>query len=197
MIAALEQLLNAGITQAFIDIPLGYAEGQYRTCEVQAQALLGPKRSSVFLTPCKRAVYAASFAEANRINKVYVGKGLSIQAWNICRKIKEANEFADSQSHLLLYEAHPELCFYSLNNNRPLLSKKSLVAGINERRNLIALIESRYIIAIDEMMGNTKKKDVKMDDILDATVIAIRASSSKMQTVPVSGPDEKGSKIFF
>src|SRR4051794_34018406 len=76
-IGSLDELSGIAAKSALIDIPLGFAEHIYRPSEVAARALLGPKKSaSVFYTPHRTAVYACSYQEADRLNRVSLGKGL-------------------------------------------------------------------------------------------------------------------------
>ncbi|MBC7238445.1 MAG: DUF429 domain-containing protein, partial [Chloroflexi bacterium] len=65
-----------------------------RTCDQEARRLLGPKRAaSIFPVPCRPALYAACYTEANEINKHIMGKQLSIQTWGIARKMREVDRF--------------------------------------------------------------------------------------------------------
>ena len=185
-ISSLDDLPNISPQLALIDIPLAFADQSYRPCEIAAQLLLGPKkRASIFLTPHRSAVFAADYIEANRLNRVNLGKGLSKQSWNICNKIKEATLLEIKRPDIPLYEAHPELCFYFLNNCKPLLSKKSLSEGANDRLKIIADYNSNYLQVIYDTIKNTKRKEVKLDDIIDATILAIRAKAANIQTTPV------------
>jgi predicted RNase H-like nuclease len=172
---------------ALIDIPLAFADQFYRPCEMAAQLLLGPKkRASVFLTPHRSAVFAADYVEANQLNRLHLGKGLSIQSWNIGNKIKEATLFITQRPEFPLFEAHPELCFYYLNNCNPLLSKKSMSEGAADRLRIIAEYDANYLQVITDTITATKRKAVKMDDVIDATILAIRAKSPNIQTAPVN-----------
>jgi predicted RNase H-like nuclease len=123
--------------------------------------------------------------EANQLNRLYLGKGLSKQSWNICNKIKEANLFITHRPDVPLFEAHPELCFYFLNNCKPLLSKKSLSEGAADRLKIIAEYDPNFLQVITDKIRVTKRKAVKLDDIIDATILALRAKASNIQTVPV------------
>jgi predicted RNase H-like nuclease len=187
LISSLNDLPDISPQLALIDIPLAFADHFYRPCEVAAQLLLGSKkRASIFLTPHRSAVFANDYSEANRLNRLYLGKGLSIQSWNICNKIKEATLFITDRPDVPLFEAHPELCFYFLNTCKPLISKKSLSEGADDRLRIIADYDISYVQVITDTMKNTKRKTVKLDDIIDATVLAIRAKATNIQTVPVN-----------
>ena len=79
----------------------------------------------------------------NEINKKITGKGISIQSWNISKKIKEVNDFKLSKesNKMNLFESHPELCFESLNKN-PLMHSKKTDEGVLERLDII----NKYIL---------------------------------------------------
>jgi len=186
VIPSLNDLPDISPQLALIDIPLDFADQSYRPCEIAAQLLLGSrKRASIFLTPHRSAVFAINYSEANRLNRLYLGKGLSKQSWNICNKIKEATMFIAQRPEIPLFEAHPELCFYFLNDCKPLLSKKSLSEGAADRLRIIAEHEPNYLQVITDTIKATKRKTVKLDDIIDATILAIRAKAANIQTAPV------------
>ncbi|GAB4020409.1 hypothetical protein GCM10028773_26200 [Spirosoma koreense] len=150
-----------------------------------AQVLLGAKkRASIFFTPHRAAVYAATYAEANRLNRLHTGKGVSKQTWHICGKIKEANQFRLDHPAYPLHEAHPELSFYYLNQRQSLLSKKSTHEGATDRLAIIARYAERYPHVIATTLMMTKRKEVKQDDVIDATILAIRAGETTLQCVP-------------
>jgi len=185
LLPSLNDLPDTPFQLALIDIPLGFADHSYRPCETAAQMLLGAKkRATIFLTPHRSAVFAADYLEANRLNRLYLGKGLSKQSWNICNKIKEATLFIALRPDVPLFEAHPELCFYFLNECKPLLSKKSLSEGATDRLRIIAGYDPNYLQVIMDTIRDTKRKAVKLDDVIDATILAIRAKATNIQTAP-------------
>lgn len=77
---------------ALIDIPIGLTDfppGD-RQCDLAARKLLGGKRAcSVFPAPARQTLSARDYEEAPKINRAFVGKGLSQQAWAIVPKIRE------------------------------------------------------------------------------------------------------------
>jgi len=187
VMSTLNDLTHISFNLALIDIPLEFADQCYRPCETAAQLLLGPrKRASIFMTPVRSSVFAKDYMEANQLNRQHLGKGLSKQSWNICHKIKEATLFITQQPDVPLFEAHPELSFYFLNNREPLLSKKSLPEGAHDRLKIISESDSNYIQVITDTLRTTKRKAVKLDDIIDATILAIRAKAGNIQTVPAN-----------
>lgn len=185
LITSLDDINPISPRMALIDIPLGFAHKTYRPCEIAAQKLLGPKkRASIFLTPHRSAVYATDYREANRLNRLHLDKGLSIQSWNICNKIKDAIHFISNRADFPLFESHPELCFYFLNSNKALHSKKSLAEGAADRLKIIERYAIDYLQVINNTLKITKRKDVKLDDIIDATILAIRAKADNLQITP-------------
>jgi len=156
---------------ALIDIPIGLPDEKHpRTVEQQARQLLKGRASSVFQTPCREAVYADSYQEALTHHRAAFGKGISIQSWHICPKIKEVDLFLrDSFTFVnVLKEAHPEVCFYFLQQDpRPLLSKKT-AEGQAARINIL----KTWLPEIEEVFAKARstylKKEVQDDDIIDA-----------------------------
>ncbi|MBD2756559.1 DUF429 domain-containing protein [Spirosoma validum] len=198
IIQSLDELPAIPAKLALIDIPLHFADTSYRSCEVEAQALLGPKkRASIFFTPHRAAVYAATYAEANRLNRLHTGKGVSKQTWNIGGKIKEANRFLGDHPGYPLREAHPELSFYYLNQRQALLSNKSTPEGATERLAMIARHAQSYLQVIANTLKMTKRKDVQPDDVIDATILAIRAGATTLQSVPENRPFGKQDGILY
>ncbi len=160
-----------------IDMVIGLADKNHpRDIEGLARQKLKPNRvSSVFTPPCRDAVYENSYELAKEKNKAILGKAFSIQAWNIVPKIRELDEFILKNVDLKnkIFEAHPEVCFASLNDKTPMIFKKKEKEGIEERLNLLQSLFSKSREIFEQ--GNTQflKKDVKSDDIIDALGLAI------------------------
>ncbi|MGQ1786238.1 MULTISPECIES: DUF429 domain-containing protein [unclassified Saccharicrinis] len=162
-----------------IDMPMGIVseKGEERVCDALARKELGhPFSSSVFNVPCRQAVYAGSYPEANALNREIQGKGISIQAWNIVPKIKELDMFLDEHPILKekLHESHPELCFKNL-KGAALSYKKKTVEGVRERlvllKTLYPNIEKHFHVFRNQFF----KKDVVDDDVLDSMVLVFNA----------------------
>lgn len=160
-----------------VDMVIGLADRNHkRDIEDFARQKLKPRRaSSVFTPPCRAAVYENTYEFAKEKNKAILGKSISIQAWNIVPKIREVDEFIlkNDAYKTKISEAHPEICFASLNNKSPLVFSKKDKKGINERLDLLQSIfpKSREIFEF----GNNHflKKEVKSDDIIDALGLAV------------------------
>jgi len=163
-----------------IDIPIGLRDkGPLpRLCDKTARKFLTKKRSSsIFPTPCRMALSAVNYNEANEINRGQTGKGLSKQTWNITHKIKEVDILLrkNIMAQNIFIESHPEACFTALKGN-PLQHYKKTDKGIKER--LLILKEYYKDIESHVSKGVEKfhQKGVEIDDILDAWILAVSAS---------------------
>lgn len=158
----LEYLVAQGVTTVGVDMPIDPPERGERECDHAARALLGSKRSSLFMTPTRAALQCATQAQASEVNRAHGGKGVSAQAFNLGRKILEvaqAPRIAD------VIEVHPELTFHTLGATRH--SKKTW-AGVRER---IAVLESQGLQPMQwQSMGWGAT-----DDTLDAAAAALSA----------------------
>lgn len=76
----IEQVLDSHSESILIDMPIGLPESANDIRpDGAARKLLRGKASSIFNTPCRQAVYAETYEEANQINREILGKGLSKQ----------------------------------------------------------------------------------------------------------------------
>jgi predicted RNase H-like nuclease len=167
-----------------IDIPIGLWDmGSIpRLCDKEARKLLTRKRSSsVFPTPCRDVLSAESYEKANEINRTLTSKGLSKQTWNITPKIKDVNNFLqkNKDAQQIIIESHPELCFMALANGEPLTYYKKKEEGITERLNLLTSHFQKSKEILNDGQEKFNKKEVAIDDILDALVLAVSASLGK------------------
>jgi predicted RNase H-like nuclease len=180
-----------------IDIPIGLLEGP-RACDKAARKLLGqPRGSSVFPAPCRPALGAQTHAEASSINRQKTTKGLSQQAWGIAPKIKQVDDAIRSDCQRWAFEVHPEVCFWALNQHRPIAHKKKAQEGIAER---IALLHGVFP-QIENLLANRPVR-VGADDLLDAAVAAwtaLRWNRGEAKCVCSPERDDKGieTTIYF
>jgi predicted RNase H-like nuclease len=172
-----------------IDIPIGLLEGP-RACDKAARKLLGqPRGSSVFPAPCRAALEAQTYAEASEINRQKTTRGLSQQAWGIAPKIKQVDDAITSECQRWAFEVHPEVCFWALNQNRPMARNKKAQEGITER---IALLR-RVFPEIETHVAN-RPRAVGADDLLDAAGAAwtaLRWHRNEAECVCTPERDEK------
>ena len=165
-------------TLIFVDIPIGLGDIKVkRTIDIELRKLLSKSRkSSVFTPPIMEVLDVENYKIGNEISKKISGKGISIQSWNISKKIKEVNDFKLSKesNEMNLFESHPELCFESLNKN-PLVHSKKTHEGVLER---LAIINKYILLSpnkVDDFYRKFKSNMLKKDDIVDAAVLALSA----------------------
>jgi predicted RNase H-like nuclease len=163
-----------------IDIPVGLPSRAQpvRTCETQARRLLPAKRkSSVFGVPCREALRARTYERANALNREVLGKGLSLQSWFICPKIREVDTFLVEQKTFgsRVRECHPELAFQFLNRGLPLQHGKKSAEGRQERLRILQSLDSRseelFATPLQHASAHASK-----DDVLDALCLALTQS---------------------
>ncbi len=168
-----------------IDIPIGLSSKHFnRSVDAKARTYLNKRKSSIFSPPCREALYAETYQDALEVNRKITGKGISIQAYNIGSKIKVVDEwYSKKPQNLKVYEAHPELCFKSLNNNKDLKYSKHDKKGITERQNLLFDLDKALKIIYEDFLNCYKRKEVKPDDILDAMSLYLTAKTKTLKFI--------------
>ena len=162
--ATLDGLPLAGVTG--IDMPLGLLAAGWRDADFLARRALGRRGATVFPIPPRPVWECQTYAEANRACRDLTGKGFSVQAWGLRRKIAEAEAFRRralaAPGAALLYEVHPELSFTAL-AGAPLPDSKHTRAGLVARRELLAQAGITLPAKIARVPEN---------DLLDAAAVA-------------------------
>ena len=174
-------------THIAIDMIIGLPDKAYkggRTAEKEARKLLSPRGSVVFSSPCRDAVYADNYQEALTINRRSSSDhvGLSKQSFNISSKIKEVDLFIRTHTgvHSRIYETHPELSFWEMNQKTPLYSKHSKEG----REQRVALLKE------SKLLPNMKltKDDL---DALACLWSAIRIQKKQANSIPYKVPRDR------
>lgn len=166
------------VTVVAIDIPIGLPDSSRRQADVQTRELLGAKASSVFTTPVREAVYAATYGEANEVNRQRLGKGISQQAYGLRRRIMEVDAWLRQDLDLVVAEVHPEASFTEL-AGQPVMSRKRSAEGAQERRELLA--------RAGVYVPGSAPHGVSPDDMIDACAAAWtahRIKTGRARTVP-------------
>ena len=147
-----------------IDIPIGLATDHVRAADRAAKAFLGPRRSSVFLTPTRTALEHDTHAAASAANRELTGSGVSIQAHALRPKVLEVDAWVRTAT-VPVWEAHPEVAF-ALLLGAPAAHPKRTWAGQQERRRALAGA------GID--LGDVGEVGAlaAADDVLDAAAVA-------------------------
>ena len=160
----LDGLALDGVTG--IDMPLGLLATGWRTADLLARRALGRRGSCVFAIPPRPVWEQPAYANANQGCRELTGRGMSIQAWGLRRKLLEADEFRRAAAPRL-YEVHPELSFAALGGGTPLADSKHTRAGLAARR---ALLAQAGIVVPPRAAGAAE------DDLLDAAAVAWSAA---------------------
>ncbi len=173
-----EKTLFQTASAVFVDMPFGLSSQGERTCDQLARKMLGKRRATIFMTPCRQAVYAANYQQACRVNQAICGKKISIQAWNLIPKIRQLDQFLRENPALTVrfFESHPELCFAWLNEGQILQSSKKTVEGQHQRLRLLAKKLAITHHTLQNWRQKIGKSRVQMDDLLDALVLAVCAA---------------------
>ena len=181
----------------FIDIPIGLPEEGRRKCDEEAADELSPdRRSSVFPTPCRDAVYETTLETAKEVNKEAIGDSISNQTWAIMPRIREVDEFLVEipEAREKVREVHPEICFWAF-EGEPMIDGKKTEEGREERRRVLADVDNGaddiYGEARDDHIceppayARTLSKNAK-DDIVDALAAALTAQGNddQLTTLP-------------
>jgi len=173
---SLEELVNnyPRATHYLIDMPMGLSDANCsRDLDEEMRKKLKPRHSTVFQAPCREVLAMNSYNKANELNREILGKGLSIQSWNLVPKIRELDQLLQTHPGFRdrFYESSPELCFAGLNKGNPLLEKKSQRIGMEKRIRILSSYPNFVINSINTTLTRYNRKQVKIDDILDAWVL--------------------------
>lgn len=159
----------------FIDIPIGLSSMEYkRQVEGQMRKLLKGRASTIFSPPCREALQVDDHPTANKVNRQVTGKGLSVQAFNISKKIAEVDDFLGNKRNFKLQESHPEICFKIL-KGKVLQTKKNTTEGQQERKDVISSLCPSLDRSIEKALGQYPKTQVRPDDIIDAAILCLSA----------------------
>lgn len=131
-----------------IDMPIGLPERTGiggRQPDIAARAKLGPRQSSVFAVPARRAVMATDYASAcaAALETSEPPRKISKQAWHLFPRIREIDAVMTPALQQRVYECHPELAFWAMNDKRPAAEPKKVKSrsyppGLALRRALLA-----------------------------------------------------------
>lgn len=144
-----------------VDMPIGLPDASRRRADVLAREELGPRRSSVFMTPVRAALDADTHARASTVNRERAGEGISTQAFNLRPKLRQVEKLAFARAYPIV-EVHPEVSFARI-AGRPLAASKKTAEGQRARRDLLATVG----IGVDASVVGAA-----VDDVLDAAVVA-------------------------
>lgn len=125
-----------------------------RACDRQARQLLGVRRGAAIASPPTRSV----------LHDVS-GEGLSAVVRAQLARIREVQRDVASYHQRTVFEVHPELGFYQLNDDAPLKFAKRTHLGIDER---LGLLQAR-MPGLERVLDNIPP-GIKLPTVLDACV---------------------------
>ena len=178
------------IDHAIVDIPIGLAsKPEERDTDQAMRDFLTGQTSCVFNAPCRQVLEMKDHKPASKMNHKILAKdkkdkkGLSIQAFSIMPKIKEADDVVRKLKQAKMREGHPEISFKILFNlsldsktfDKRLESKKT-AKGVGQRLKLLKDLKFDIINLIEQIPA---KHPAKLDDLLDAAVLAWSANRWK------------------
>jgi hypothetical protein len=104
---------------------------------------------------------ARDFAEALAINRQCTGRGISKQSWLIAPKIRAVDDLlqADCRLRGVLRESHPEICFWALNDAKPMRHNKKTQEGRDERMALLLKSFPAADSLLEEAMTRYRRKE--------------------------------------
>lgn len=129
-----------------------------RTCDREARKLLGWPRAGAIQSPPSRHYMRTNDLDAR------AHKGLNPISARMMRRYAEVAEEMQPYRQRQVFEVHPELSFFQLNDDRPMQHSKYTEEGVAERR---ALVEAR-IHGIDEVLASEPGGGVQLRHLLDA-----------------------------
>jgi predicted RNase H-like nuclease len=147
-------------TVVAVDIPIGLVDEHVpggREVDRAARVVLGPKRSSVFSAPPRRALGARTLPDARRR-----GARLTLQTLNLLPRIEDVDRVMTPELQARIFEVHPELSFAAMTGGPAVLTPKRSAAGSKERR---ALLERAGVCVPERPAG------AAVDDLLDACAL--------------------------
>lgn len=180
--ATFESILDAPECPRIIavDMPIGLPEkvgAGGRGPEPAVRKHLGPRQSSVFSIPSRRAVYAPDYRAACDValQTSVPPRKISKQGYMLFEKIRQVDAVMTPDLCNRIFEVHPELAFWRLNNEQAMQTPKKIKGrvnpdGIAERRNVLQLQGFDA-----EFLEQKPPKGVAADDFVDACACAMIA----------------------
>lgn len=180
-------------TTIMIDMPIGLLnDASSRQCDALARQRLRPYRSSsVFGVPPRAVTRLHDYPQANALSRELTGKGLSKQSFYLFPKIRELDDLLmHSERRGEWQECHPEVAFAQLNSGVALQASKKTQLGQAERVSLLTELPG-VDIALERASRDYRRKDVLLDDCIDALVCLLTAERDQHRRIVIPGTAEK------
>ncbi len=150
-----------------IDMPIGLTESGVRRCDELAKDRLCNRHMCVFYAPTRAALFAPSRIAASTI----IGRGVTVQEWQIYSKIINLDRAITPLHQRWCFEIHPEISFWAWNGANVMQHKKSSPEGRRSRERLIdAVWPERRLEVLNHLQQNDdiNGNHYGHDDINDA-----------------------------
>lgn len=174
-----------------IDMPIGLPGGgvMSRRCDTEARRLLGKRHCTVFSTPCRAALRAANYEQAKEVNHLHLGRKVTKQCFGIFNKIEQVETVmrTNPDAARTFREVHPEVCFWALNGERAIATKKSKEPGMEERLRVLGtrFPPARHLFGEAVRWRTESRVDVDPDDIIDALAAAVTGlQPDRLESIP-------------
>lgn len=189
MVELLTELAEAQVVA--VDIPIGLpGPGGVRPADRAAARFVGPRRSSVFLTPPREVLAAPDYGEARRLARRLWVQGVSAQAYALRRRILEVEPLAERDPRLR--EVHPEVSFRAL-AGAPLPHPKRSPEGARLRQALLASAGIR--VSVNGLPPRTEPHDLL--DAAAAAWSARRIALGLAGALPEEPPQDGSGRIWY
>ncbi|MCU1588487.1 MAG: hypothetical protein JWN31_1980 [Frankiales bacterium] len=147
-----------------------------RTCDREARKLLGWPRAGTITSPPSRTLLIHGDLDQR------ARKGLSPISAQMLRRYAEVGAEMQPYRQRQVFEVHPELSFFQLNDDKPMRYAKETVRGVAERRALVI----QRIPGIDAVL-EAELPGVALRHLLDASadmVTARRIAARAVERIP-------------
>lgn len=194
----IERARRGELAAVAVDMPMGLLTDRPRLSDREARAVLGPRRASVFPTPVRAVLSAATYLEACDRSRAACGRALSKQAWFLVDRIRHLDELITRADQDAVVEAHPECAFLRLSaeidGGGPLPSKHTPEG----QRRRVHLLRRHLGRPFDRLWRAAPAPPL---DLLDATVLTVTARHVVAGTAIVLGretdPDGKLAQVVY
>lgn len=177
-----------------VDVPIGLMSSGRRLCDLEARELLrAPRCHSVFYTPVRKVLEAETWERANEIGRDADGHGVSKQAYAILPYVRSWDELLRKSevARRKVYEIHPEVSFYGMNNYSPMRYSKKKASGPEDRHRLLDNEFGKSVVS--KALADLDGERFGMDDFYDAFVAlwsARRIAAKRAERLPTEPPTD-------
>lgn len=175
LVRDLSPLFENTQARVLVDMPMGLPAHERRLCDLEARALLGHRRSTLFPVATRAALYAPTYHECCEVNARLQGCRVSKQLWNLSAKIRHLDTIVRARAdlHERVAEGHPELAFLRCSSNSAALPSKGTPEGLHRRVSVIDQLLSTNVRDLIDPFLSHHARNATVVDCLDAAVLAL------------------------